>query len=160
MRKNLMPGCSSWLSVALVSRLVQAHRLPRLSNPGDPNVIYTQAAETIQARMAMTDGKPTATLTADGCPYQYNDPVIAEGMTATANVVLHPPNATPTFNVQEAVTGQATPPLPLPLPWQPCLPLHLQPGCRQKPAAIRPSWLTRARKTAPKSKKRLLLIRL
>ncbi len=110
MRKNINAGL---LILVIGSFGIAACSGPQASpttNPGDPNVIYTQAAETVQAGMAMTEQvKPTATFTQTVVPTNTTDPVIAEGMTATAMSVLQPPNITPTFNVQEAVTGQTTP---------------------------------------------------
>ena len=61
MRKNINAGL---LILVIGSFGIAACSGPQASpttNPGDPNVIYTQAAETVQARMAMTEQvKPTA----------------------------------------------------------------------------------------------------
>jgi hypothetical protein len=60
----------------------------------DTNAIYTQAAETVQAGISMTEAaRPTATVTETPAPTFTMDPAMAQGMTATANAVLQPPAA-------------------------------------------------------------------
>lgn len=62
----------------------------------DANLIYTQAAETVQAGMAQTEAaKPTEAPTMTVAPTNTVDPTIAANMTATAQSV-QPGAATPT----------------------------------------------------------------
>lgn len=73
----------------------------------DANLIYTQAAETVTAGLSQTEAaKPTAAATETVAPTSTTDPIIAAGMTSTANAVLNPAatSAAPT-----AAVGQATP---------------------------------------------------
>ena len=57
----------------------------------DANVIYTQAAETVQAGIAQTmAAQPTAAPTETVAPTNTMDPVAAQGLTATAQAILQP----------------------------------------------------------------------
>lgn len=64
----------------------------------DPNVIYTQAAETVQAGIAQTAAaNPTTPPTATIAPTNTIDPAIAAALTQTAQAVLQPGAATATL---------------------------------------------------------------
>lgn len=79
----------------------------------DANLIYTQAAETVQAGIAQTEAaKPTAAPTQTVAPTNTVDPMIAANMTATAQSV-QPGAATPTL-AAGLPTPAATQPLVLP----------------------------------------------
>ena len=76
----------------------------------DANAIYTQAAETVQAGMALTEAaQPTATATPTFTPTNTMDPTSAAAFTATANAVLQPANTTPAAQTTPAAGGTVTP---------------------------------------------------
>lgn len=80
----------------------------------DANVIYTQAAQTVQAGMAKTDVvKPTATYTVTVAPSKTMDANMAAGLTQTAQAVLQPAKTTPT--VAAGAAGKTTTPTAKPL---------------------------------------------
>lgn len=93
----LMAGCSG------------AQNTPAASTV-DANVIYTQAAQTVQAGIAQTDvANPTATFTATVQPTKTMDPVMAAGLTQTAQAVLQPGKTTVTATgAAGAGTGTTT----------------------------------------------------
>lgn len=79
----------------------------------DTNVIVTQAAQTVQAGMALTEAaKPTIAPTNTPAPTNTMDPVMAVGLTQTAQAVLQPgagAQTTPgTPAAQPTVAGQPT----------------------------------------------------
>lgn len=62
----------------------------------DANMIYTQAAETVQAGINQTQAaQPTTAATATIAPTNTLDPAAAAAFTATANAVLNPVKTTP-----------------------------------------------------------------
>lgn len=77
----------------------------------DANAIYTQAAETVQAEMSLTEAaQPTATETPTVAPTSTIDPTQAAAFTATTNAVLQPAsNTTPAAQTTPGAAGTGTP---------------------------------------------------
>jgi len=105
-KKNILAGL---IILVVGSLLISACSAQQATTPAptvDANLIYTQAAETVQASIAQTDAvkPPTATQEPQMEPTNTMDPNMAAAMTATANAVLNPANAENT-----PAAGEATP---------------------------------------------------
>ena len=115
-KKNILAG----LIILVVGSLLMSACSGQQGTPETPtvdaNLIYTQAAETVQASVAQTNAakppEPTATETLAPAPTNTMDPNMAAGMTATANAVLQPGNnPTATVVAGTGATATAQPPV-------------------------------------------------
>jgi hypothetical protein len=94
-KKYILTGLSLLMAASLLLAACSAPQPTTESPVVDANAIYTQAAETVQAGMAMTEAaRPTATETPIPEPTSTIDPVVSELLTATADAALQPPGDT------------------------------------------------------------------
>lgn len=117
-RKPIMCGFCFLVAVSLLISACSPQKNAATEVPTiDTNIIYTQAAETVQAGQALTEAAkpPTQTPTEASEPTATMDPAISTGLTATANAVLVPGDnqtglatATPESNITPLVIPTAT----------------------------------------------------
>lgn len=109
-KKNILAG----LSILVIgSLLLSACSTPTATTAAptvDANLIYTQAAQTVQASIAQTDAvKPQPTATQEPQATATMDPNMAAAMTSTANAVVNPGAPTNTLAAgQPSPTVQVT----------------------------------------------------
>jgi hypothetical protein len=112
MKKKLFAWLTILAATSLLMVACSAQEQPTAAPTIDANLIYTQAAQTVQAEIDQTEAaKPVETSTPTPAPTFTMDPNTAAGLTATAKAVLQPGAATPTGQAQSVATatGQATP---------------------------------------------------
>jgi hypothetical protein len=115
--KHIMAGLSLLILCGLILAAC-SKGTPKVNQPTpDPNLILTQAAQTVAAGITQTAAaQPTATYTLTVEPTSTMDAAMAAGLTATANAVLQVPTqpaagATP---LASPTVGLATTPVVIP----------------------------------------------
>jgi hypothetical protein len=101
-KKNLLAGLIFLVAGSILIAACSAQQ-PTAAPTVDANMIYTQAAQTVQAGLAQTPVPPTSAPTEAQAATATMDPNIALALTATAQSIL-PGGATPTL-----AAGQPTP---------------------------------------------------
>jgi hypothetical protein len=113
-KKYFYAGLIILIASSLLLAACSAQETPAAAPTIDANMIYTQAAQTVQAGLAQTQvTEPTAAATEAPAPTATMDPNVALAMTATAQSVQpQPGNANPTATTapgaQPATTATAT----------------------------------------------------
>lgn len=96
-RKHITAGVSVLMVCSLFLAACSGAQATTVTSTVDANAIYTQAAQTVDASIQMTEAaRPSATPTATAEPTNTLDPTVAEALTSTANAVLNPPANTQT----------------------------------------------------------------
>jgi len=107
-KKNLLAGLILLVAGSLLLAACSPQQTPPAAATIDANMVYTQAAQTVQAGLAQTPViEPTAAPTETPAPTNTMDPNIALAMTATAQSIQPPQGGQQTATV--SVPGQITP---------------------------------------------------
>lgn len=113
--KNLVAGLTL-TAISLLMVACSGNKAASSTPTVDANMIYTQAAQTVAADMALTEAvQPTETATPTVAPTSTVDPTMAAAFTATANAVTSPittpagTSTTPNANTTPAAGLSTTP---------------------------------------------------
>jgi hypothetical protein len=109
-KKHTLVGLIILVAGSLLITACNAQQPTTTEPTVDANMIYTQAAQTVQAGIAQTAAsQPTATMTEMPAPTNTTDPLISAGMTATSQAILQPGTAGTAAPTQSGTTaGQPT----------------------------------------------------
>lgn len=112
-RKSILAGLSLVICASLLLSACAAQATPTASNTVDPNMIYTEAAQTVAAGQAMTEAaRPTEAATATLQPSATMDSTASVLLTQTSQAAVQPGAATtltPAETSQPGVLVSATP---------------------------------------------------
>lgn len=112
-KKHILTGLTILVAVSvLITSCSGQEASPTTAPTIDTSVIFTQAAQTVQAEQAMTQAAkpPTQSPTEPAAAPTFTmDPVMATGLTATANAVLQPGAQSPTATLDVKTTPLVLP---------------------------------------------------